>query len=106
MNTYERAQIQRVMNIEYGTAASIDQLIMAQAYFGVVIDKVKALGNDVPRDLQATYDACTRDLNSKLRDERMKQIRAFEVQLEQLMSADEKRAKISAELARLKELVK
>lgn len=106
MNAYERQSIQRVMNIEYGSAASIEQLIMAQAYFQIVVNQIKSNSHEVPRDLQESLDATTRDLNDKLRADRTRQIRAIELQLEQLMSADEKRTKLAAELAKLKELVK
>ena len=106
MNAYERQSIQRVMNIEYGSAASIEQLIMAQAYFQIVVNQIKSNSHEVPRDLQESLDATTRDLNDKLRADRTRQIRAIKLQLEQLMSADEKRSKLAAELAKLEELVK
>jgi len=106
MNAYERVSIQKIMNVEYGSAATIEQLIMAQAYFQVVVNQIKTNGHDVPKDLQEALDATTRDLNDKLRADRRRQIKALEIQREQLLSADEKRSKIEAELAKLRELVK
>lgn len=106
MNAYEKVSVRNIMTIEYGPMASIEQLVLAQAYFQLVANQVKTNGHEVPRDLQTALDATTRDLNDKLRADRTRQIKAIELQLEQLMSADEKRAKLATELAKLKELVK
>jgi hypothetical protein len=106
MNAYERTVIKNYMNIEYGPGASIEQLTLAYGYFGSIVDKVKASGYDVPNDLQVAFNACDRDLRIKIKDQRLKEIQTLELRKDQLLSADEKRAKIDVELARLKELVK
>jgi hypothetical protein len=106
MNTYERTVISKYMNIEYGSGASIEQLTMAYGYFGATIDKIKAAEYEVPSDLQAAFDACDRDLKIKIRENRLKEIKSLEFKREQLLTNDEKLAKIDADLAKLRELVK
>lgn len=106
VNAYEKTIIKSYMNIEYGSGASIDQLAAAYGYFGTVVDRIKAGGFEVPKDLQTAYDSCERDLKEKVRGDRLRQVRALELQLETLLTADEKRNKITAELEKLRELVK
>lgn len=106
MNTYERQTISKLMTIEYGSAASTDQLIMSQAYFGVVIDKVKALGHEVPKELQEAFDSCTRDLDQKLRSERQRKLEDLKCKRDELLSADQKRENLEIEIQRLTELLK
>lgn len=106
VNAYEKTIIKSYMNIEYGSGASIDQLAAAYGYFGTVVDRIKAGGFEVPKDLQTAYDSCERDLKEKVRGDRLRQVRALELQLETLLTADEKRNKITAELEKLRELIK
>lgn len=106
LTTYEKQIIRNYMNIEYGSGASIEQLTMAYGYFGSIIDKLKADSLEVPNELQTAFDASKRDLNEKLRNKRLEEIRVLELKREQLLSADEKRAKIEAEITRLEELTK
>jgi hypothetical protein len=106
MNTYEKTVIRNYMNIEYGTGASIEQLTMGYGYFGATIDRIKAGGFEVPKDLQTAFESCERDLNYKLRTDRLKQIETLKLRRETLLSADEKRKNIEAEIAKLEELVK
>lgn len=106
MNTYEKQVIKNFMNVEYGSGASIEQLITAQGYFGAVVAQVKANGHGVPSDLATALEVTTRDLNEKLRVKRLAEIKTLEYQLEQLLTADQKREKIESELSKLRELVK
>jgi hypothetical protein len=106
MNAYEKTVIRNYMNIEYGTGASIEQLTMGYGYFGATIDRIKAGGFEVPKDLQTAFESCERDLNYKLRADRLKQIETLKLRRETLLSADEKRKNIEAEIAKLEELVK
>jgi hypothetical protein len=106
MNTYERQYVKSFMTIEYGTAATIPQLIIAEAYFQVVANQIKANGHDVPKELDEALRACSRDLSEKLRADRLREIRGLELQAEQLATAEEKRAKINERLKELRELTK
>ena len=106
MNTYEKTVIKNFMNIEYGPGASIDQLITAYGYFGTVIDRVKAGGYDVPKDLQTAFDSCERDLQEKITDNRKARLEGLKRERDALASAEEKRQKIDDEIAKLEELVK
>lgn len=106
MNTYEKTVIKNFMNIEYGSGASVEQLIMAYGYFGAAIDRIKVGGFDVPKDLQTAFEACERDLNYKIKEARIKELKDLEAKREQYISAEEKLKKVDEEIARLKELVK
>lgn len=106
VNTYEKTVIRNYMNIEYGAGTSIDQLTLAYGYFSVVADKIVAAGYDVPKELQTALDACKRDLDVKIRENRLKELRALELQRENFLTRSEKLGNIEAEIKRLKELTK
>jgi len=106
MNTYEKQVVKSFMNIEYGSGASIDQLITAYGYFGAVIDRVKAGGYEIPKDLQTAFDSCERDLKEKITENRKAKLEGLRRERDALASAEEKRSKIDAEIAKLEELVK
>lgn len=95
-----------ITRVEYGPAASMDQLVMAEAYMQVVADRIKANGHEVPADLADKLDKCSRDLTLRLRSERQNELALLRKQREDLLSADDKRAKLEARITKLEELLK
>jgi hypothetical protein len=81
-------------------------LITAYGYFGSVIDRVKAGGYDVPRDLQTAFDSSEKDLKERIMDNRKARLEGLKRDRDALATAEEKRSKINEEIARLEELVK
>lgn len=106
MNTYEKTVIRNYMNIEYGPGSSIEQLTNAYGYFGSIAKFVKEAGYEVSKDLEAVVDACKRDLDIKIRENRLKELRALEIQRTQYVTRSERLTNIDSEIARLKELTK
>lgn len=91
--------------IEYGTGASIEQLIMAEAYMQVVADRIKANGHEVPDTLTNALDKCSVDLRVKLDGDRRRKLAALRLKREQLLSADEKRGKVEREISELEAIL-
>lgn len=106
VNAYEKTIVRNFMNIEYGPGASLEQLTLAYGYFATVADKITASGYDLPKDLQTVVEACKRDLDIKVKDNRLKELRALELQRDNYLTRSEKLGNIEKEIARLKELVK
>lgn len=103
--TQEETNKVDLTRIEYGTGATIDQLIMAEAYMQVVADRIKANGHEVPDTLANALEKTTLDLKIKLAADRRRKLAALRLKREQLLSADEKRGKVEREIAELEALL-
>lgn len=92
----------RLTKISYGANASIEDLIIAQAYFQVVTDRIKANGFEVPDNLDTILREVSRDLDERIRLDKERQLKTLELRLESLLSQDEKRKKVADEIQKLK----
>jgi hypothetical protein len=106
MNTYEKQTIASLKDIQYGSGATIDQLIMAYGYFGAVVEFIEKTGYEIPAELLTARDSSKRDLDIKLRDSRKREIDSITKELEALETAESKRAKLLDRKAKLEEAVK
>ena len=90
--------------IEHGpsVASTVEQLVTAEAALQLLANQIKANGHEVPQDIQTRLDECTTELKLKLRNDRMRQLRALELRLEQLLSTGEKRRNLEREIESLK----
>jgi hypothetical protein len=68
--------------------------------------EIKENGHEVPTSLSDALVEATRDVNERLRADRLKTLKALELQRNKYLTADEKKAKIDAEIAKLQELTK
>lgn len=91
--------------IEHGPsqASTIESLITAEACLQLLTNQIKANGYDVPQDLLTRLDECSVELKTRMRSDRQRQLRALELRRDQLLTADQKRAKVEAEITALKE---
>lgn len=103
--TQEETNRVDLTRIEYGTGATIDQLIMAEAYMQVVADRIKANGHEVPDSLANALEKCTLDLKIKLAADRRRKLAALRLKRDQLMTAEDKRQKVEKEIADLEALL-
>jgi hypothetical protein len=106
MNTYEKTVIRNYMNIEYGPGSTVEQLTNAYGYFGSIAKFVQEAGYEVSKDLQMVVDSCKRDLDIKIKDQRLKDLRALELQRDNYLTRSEKLGNIEKEIKRLQELTK
>ena len=53
-------------SIHSGSNASTDQLVIAQAYFQVVVDRIIANGHSVPANLARDLENTTKELNQRM----------------------------------------
>lgn len=92
--------------IEYGNYATMEQLVIAEAYFQVVADRIKANGHEVPESLAKELDKCTYDLKAKLRGETRMKLAAMRVRRNELLTIDEKRIRLDKEIEDLEKKLK
>lgn len=87
--------------IEYGPGATVDQLIMAEAYMQIVVDRIKANGYEVPSVLANELTKCSSELKVKMFSDRQRQLTALKLRRDQLLPNDQKLRNIEAEIADL-----
>lgn len=95
-----------LLRIEYGPGATIEQLILAEAYMQVVADRVVANGHEVPAVLANELSKCSTELDHRLRSDRLRQLAALRLRREKLLPTDQKLRNIEAEMAELEKRLK
>lgn len=81
----------------------VDEMIALSAFGRALAAEYAALSLDAPEWLGTQMASIGREINSRLSDLRAKRIREIKARLTTLMTADEKRAALKAELSRLEE---
>lgn len=106
MNITEKTLVKSFMGIEHGPGASEDDLILASGYFHAVEREIKLQGNKVPPKFQEAINAVDRDLGIKQMDSKQKKLQELRDERDSLLSKEEKRKVVEAEIARLEEELK
>lgn len=106
MNITEKTLVKSFMGIEHGPGASEEDLILASGYFHAVEREIKLQGNTVPRKFQQAIDAVDRDLGIKQQDSKQRKLQELREERDSLLSKEEKRKVVEAEIARLEEELK
>lgn len=93
------------MNIRTAPVAvlSIDELITANAYLGVLADRIHENGHDVPSVVRDEQKAIQRELTERLRDDKERQLKVLESRREALLTVPERRKKVEDEIAKLRD---
>lgn len=82
-------------------ALSIDDLVIANAYLGVLADRIHDNGHDVPSIVKDEAKAIQRELTERLRDDKERQLQVLQSRREALLTVPEKRKKIEDDIKRL-----
>lgn len=91
--------------IKYDNYATVDQLAVAEAYFGMIIDRIKANGREVPERLVEILAKITRDINCRQRDEFSKKLKQLRAEKKELQSREEKLKDVDAKIADLEKKI-
>ena len=106
MNITEKTLVKSFMAVEHGPGASEEDLILASGYFHAVEREIKLQGNTVPTKFQQAIDAVDRDLGIKQQDSKQRKLQELREERDSLLSKEEKRKVVEAEIARLEEELK
>lgn len=90
------------MRIDIRTA-SLDELALAYSTTKMTINGYTDLGLDVPEDQVGALESIQREANERVRTERELKLKRAKLRREGMMTADEKRAKLDAEIKALEE---
>lgn len=82
-------------------ALSIDELVIAHAQLGVLLDRIHENGHDIPSLVKDEKRAIERELAERLRDDKERQLKVLESRREALLTVPEKRKKVEDEIKRL-----
>ena len=80
---------------------STDELIIAEAYLGVIADKVHENGQETPDALKEDLRAVSAALVERQRGDKERQLKALKLRAEGLKSIDQKRVETNKEIERL-----
>lgn len=80
---------------------SVPELIVAQAFLGVLNDRIKGNGHEVPQEYKQELNAVSRELDERLQADREKQLAVLQARRANLMTMDEKRKALDDEIAKL-----
>jgi len=92
------------MNIRTAPANTLDlgELTIAVAHLGILTDRIRDNGHDVPEDLKLEFQAAERELAERLRGDKERRLKVLETRLEGLQSVPQKRKKIEGDIAKLR----
>lgn len=93
------------MNIRTAAPANtldLDELVVVVATLGLLTDRIKENGHEVPETVKAEQKAVERELNDRLHDDKARRLKILESRLEGLLTNAEKRKNIEAEAAKLR----
>lgn len=83
------------------TAMSLEELINAQAFLGLMSERIADNGHKVPEVTAAELVAVNRELTERLRADKERQLQNLRNRREALIPASEKRAMVESEIATL-----
>lgn len=92
------------INIRTGPVAqlSIDELVIAVGFMGMLHDRIHENGHDVPESIKSEFRACERELTERLRADKERQLKVLESRHESLLTVPEKRKRVEAEIDSLR----
>lgn len=80
---------------------SIDELVIANAYLGVLADRIHENGHDVPSVVKDEAKAVQRELTERLRDDKERRLQVLRSRKEALLTLPERRKAVEEEIAAL-----
>lgn len=95
-----------MMRLEWGVNSTIEQLIMAEAWFQLMAERIEANGHAVPSALTVDLANVSSTLNQRLRADRMKELAALKLRRDQLLPSNVKLRNINDEISRLEKDLK
>lgn len=101
----QRIRGMNITRIEYSSMATIDELIMAESYMELVVERIKSKGYEVPTTLSKTLEDCSKDLKCKLKNKREQDLYKLKQERETLLSNEEKIINIDKKIDELIKLL-
>lgn len=80
---------------------SNDELIVASAFLGLLVDRIREQGNDVPADVAADQRAVDTELADRQRGDKERRLQLAYNRRDQLLTVPERRERNEAEIAEL-----
>ncbi len=88
------------MNIKTAPAnlMTIEELVIATAYLGLLSERIHDNGHDVPDSIKSELRACERELDEKLRGDDERRLALLKQRREGLLTIPERRKSVEAEI--------